>query len=753
MKKYLKYSLIIVLLAVFYPCNSFAQNWRVLYLNSYSPDFPTSSLIVNSIRNELETQGIYVNVNFLYTKEHNDSSYFSQLYNHFEYKLSKEKPYDLIISSDDHALKFIQKHHSTLFRNLPVVFFGINDFEFGKSFTNKENYTGFLEQVLIKENIDLMQALQPELNTVIAICDNSVTGQGDLSKFYALAADYPHLTFSHINPEEHTIDELKKHLISSNSKNTAYLLIAFYKDKYGNFYPFRQSTKLITDYANAPVYHLWLHGKHTGITAGAVIDLGANAQKVANIAIEILNGKSITDYTIQDKVIKQTFIDYQKAKEFKINVKKLPKNIVKINEGKKTYSFTQTTIRIAVLVVIVFLFMYLLVILSNRKLKKIEKELKVSNTKYINLFDNAYDLILIIDAKTKEIVDVNKNGLSFLKTTKELLLERKFTILFEQKYREKANQEFDAYLSILKQNKKPESIEAIIVNSKGESLDVEINAQLLNLRKELYIQASFHDLTYIKKTEKELIISKNKAEESDKLKSAFLANMSHEIRTPMNAIIGFSQLIAKPGIAPHKLKRYNNLIQNNCFSLLQLINDIIDIAKIEAGQLRIKPEKIDVFHLFIELEEIFHKELEKLPQKNVKIIYSLDPNLKSKTILTDYVRLKQVFINLIGNALKFTDIGYVKFGVHQFNEETVKFYVEDTGEGISAENMKRIFNRFEKINYTSKNHGGTGLGLTISQNIVRLLNGQLEVKSTIGKGSTFSFVLPLELTKNQVPDV
>ena len=145
--------------------------------------------------------------------------------------------------------------------------------------------------------------------------------------------------------------------------------------------------------------------------------------------------------------------------------------------------------------------------------------------------------------------------------------------------------------------------------------------------------------------------------------------------------------------------------------------------------------------------------MEKLPQKNVKIIYSLDPNLKSKTILTDYVRLKQVFINLIGNALKFTDIGYVKFGVHQFNEETVKFYVEDTGEGISAENMKRIFNRFEKINYTSKNHGGTGLGLTISQNIVRLLNGQLEVKSTIGKGSTFSFVLPLELTKNQVPDV
>jgi len=238
--------------------------------------------------------------------------------------------------------------------------------------------------------------------------------------------------------------------------------------------------------------------------------------------------------------------------------------------------------------------------------------------------------------------------------------------------------------------------------------------------------------------------AKEKAEESDRLKTAFLANMSHEIRTPMNSIIGFSELLSDDEITKEEKDNYVAHINIAGNSLLNLINDILDIAKIEAGQITIIQSDCNINVLFNELYLTFTQQKEKLDKKELTIIYNDQPS-KQHTINTDPQRLKQIMTNLLGNALKFTEKGFIEFGFDLVSADKYMFFVKDTGIGISPENQQLIFKRFSQVDGShTRNYGGTGLGLSISKNLVELMGGKLWVDSVQGKGSTFYFTLPLK---------
>ena len=251
--------------------------------------------------------------------------------------------------------------------------------------------------------------------------------------------------------------------------------------------------------------------------------------------------------------------------------------------------------------------------------------------------------------------------------------------------------------------------------------------------------------------EKNLLEAKMKAEESDKLKSAFLANMSHEIRTPMNAILGFTELLTMPdsSISPEEKQNYIKLIHNSGNNLLQLIDDIIDISKIEAGQLKIIPKECDVNQTLMDIYESYCEIKKQKGKENIDLSVNLTKKEQSIITLTDPLRLTQIISNLIDNALKFTEEGFISFGYEFQESDTLLFYVKDSGIGLDQKKKELIFERFRKIeDDKTKLYRGAGLGLAICKSLVELLGGKIWVESYPGSGSSFFFTIPYQKIKD-----
>jgi PAS domain S-box-containing protein len=248
---------------------------------------------------------------------------------------------------------------------------------------------------------------------------------------------------------------------------------------------------------------------------------------------------------------------------------------------------------------------------------------------------------------------------------------------------------------------------------------------------------------------RELKDETSKALTSDQLKSSFLANMSHEIRTPMNSIIGFSNLLASDEVPEDQKKEFVHYIQSSGEILLNLVDDIIDIAKIEAGELKIIKKECNLTGLLSELNNTFNEIKKRINKPLLEINLLIENEIHDVTIKTDPFRLRQILSNLIGNAIKFTEQGEVEFGFKVISADKIKFFVKDTGVGLTREELDIIFERFKRSRHSEeKNIIGTGLGLAISKNLVELLGGEMWVDSSPGKGTTFFFTLPfLKITR------
>ncbi len=287
-------------------------------------------------------------------------------------------------------------------------------------------------------------------------------------------------------------------------------------------------------------------------------------------------------------------------------------------------------------------------------------------------------------------------------------------------------------------------VELKFLNSKKEEILLEVASSPITFKGIPSGQVIFRDIAERKRMENDLIRAKEKAEESDRLKTAFLENLSHEIRTPLNGIIGFTSLLKIDDISQEDKLNYIQIVEESGLHLLTIIDDLIEVSRIEANQVELHPEEFNLNNLLDELLTFF---TESIRFKESPVILSLTKTLKDDQsfVSADKARIRQVLFNLLSNAHKFTSIGRIDFGYEKSKKDRIQFYVKDTGIGIPENALQIVFERFRQADEsTTRKYGGNGLGLTISKGLVEAMGGKIWLSSRENQGSEIYFEIPLK---------
>ncbi len=376
------------------------------------------------------------------------------------------------------------------------------------------------------------------------------------------------------------------------------------------------------------------------------------------------------------------------------------------------------------------------------KEKQIEKQLIESEKKYRLIASKTLDTIVTTDINFN-ITFVNEAVIPLLGYTPYEIINAKKANYITSQSREIINKQIDRLLHIFKsEGKLVQTVNELqFIKKDGKIIDVELSANLFvdDNGKVLGFQGRVVDITERKKFEEELVVAKNKAEESDRLKSAFLANMSHEIRTPMNGILGFTSLLEESNFSNKEKSEFIKKIQLSGQRMLNTINDIIDISKIEAGLMEMSYSETSIKQLLNELLSFF---LPETSARGLSLTLSPLPENKELTVLTDNQKLYGILSNIIKNAVKFTRQGSITLGC-KIENNMIEFSVKDTGIGIPESRINAVFNRFEQADIGDiRAFQGSGLGLAIAKAYVNMLGGKIQVVSKESVGSEFTFTIP-----------
>lgn len=375
-------------------------------------------------------------------------------------------------------------------------------------------------------------------------------------------------------------------------------------------------------------------------------------------------------------------------------------------------------------------------------------ELKLSEEKFSKIFHNIPEITGLCSLDTGEYIEVNSAFYSKLGfSPDEVIGKQAYSLLkIEKKFRDKIIEE-------LKEKGSLQNIETVIYTKHGKPLNVLLSASLIEILDSKYNLTIASDITDSVKNKRELIHAKEKAEESDRLKSAFLATMSHELRTPLNHVIGFSEMI--PDMTDDEtITEFSKIINQSGSNLLNIIEDIFDLAMIEQSTIKIRQQEVFIRDIYLELKNQLQDVIsESHKNESIQLDYKFDSNLATKKIITDKPKVMQVMTNIIKNAVKFTNKGRIALSLTLEKNSYLSLNIKDTGIGIPKDKIEIIFDFFRQVDDShTRKHDGIGIGLAISQKIAIAMGGEIKVKSEPNVGSEFSYSFPINFCENEIVD-
>ncbi len=370
--------------------------------------------------------------------------------------------------------------------------------------------------------------------------------------------------------------------------------------------------------------------------------------------------------------------------------------------------------------------------------KQAGRQIREKEEKYRNIFESMFDVYLEVNVDSGEVIEISPSVYRISGYSRDELVGKSILPFYANP------EEWSQLKDTLEKKDRISDFEVSLLNKEGAEVTCSYSVRMIRDKdgRQQKMVGTLRDISERKRAERQLEEAKIKAESASKAKSEFLANMSHEIRTPMNAILGFSEVLMNK-MEDEESRSHLEAILSSGRTLLSLINDILDLSKIEAGKMQINYEPVELPVLVEDIQHIFEK---KLSEKNLSLKIDIDKDLPGVLYL-DEVRIRQILFNLVGNAIKFTDEGYIKIGVYVKKTGSglyqLNLVVKDTGVGIPRKQQRLIFNAFhQQYGQDSRRYEGSGLGLSITRKLVEKMNGQIKLDSRIGQGSQFEIILP-----------
>ncbi|WP_295391776.1 ABC transporter substrate binding protein [uncultured Thiodictyon sp.] len=742
---------------------------RVLYINSYHRGYSWGDAVELGLRERLEGAGrpIELSVEYLDSRRFADPVITAALANAMAAKYRVYRP-DLVIVSDNAAFDFALDQRARLFPGRPIVFCGYNNFR-PAVLRGGTDITGVNEEIDMTATVDLALKVQPRTRTLVFI-----TSTGDASsKRIAEIAESEVMPryrdrFDLVVLKDASVAEIGARLAQLPRATVVFLAGQTRDQGAGRALTPEENGRLIAAASPFPVYSFWDFHLNTGVLGGHILTGADQGRAAGDLALRILEGTPVADLPVVMTSPATDLFDYRAMQRFGIARRALPSGSVVINHPVSVWELYRWRIVITLIVLALetVLIGVLITVMRQRNTalsalaqertqleqrvlertadlsrakesaERTANELAVSEARFRGYFELPF-IGIAITSPDKGWLEVNTGICTLLGYTERELSGMNWAQLTHpddlpadvaQFERVRAG-DIDTY-----------ALEKRFIRRDGEAIWVHLSVGCVREadRSLKYTVALLQDIGEAKRAEAALVIAKDQAEAANRAKSIFLANMSHEIRTPLNAILGFTQVLARDPAITATQHDSLAIIRRSGEHLLTLIDGILDLAKIEAGRMTPQAAPFALHRLVAEVAEVFQP---RARERGLSLAVEAPP--LPPLVRGDAQRLRQVLLNLVGNAVKFTSAGSIVLRVATVDPERVRFCVADTGPGIAPDELERLFEPFTQTASGRALQEGTGLGLTLCRQLVRLLGGELSVESTPGRGSAFSFTLAL----------